>query len=110
MTTLQDEIDEKLPGTEDDSLGSEVTWKLVSVGAGVLAGIVARKLLSAVWARVGTGDGEVDPGDRRVGWIEAAQWAIASGIAVGVARTIGQRAAARAWERASGSPPPGQST
>jgi hypothetical protein len=101
VTSVLEQIENALGGDSDsdDSLSAEATWKLVSVGAGVGSAIVARKLLAKVWPS----------SDDDKGFVSAAQWAIASGIAVGVARMVGQRVAEKAWERATGSTPPGQS-
>jgi hypothetical protein len=93
-------IENRLGGDSDsrDSVSREATWKFVSIGAGVLSAIVARKLLAKVWPS--------DEDDEK-GFVGAAQWAIASGIAIGVARMVGRRVAEKAWEQATGTPPPG---
>lgn len=92
-------FDSMLSSDGDDALTAQMTWKLVSLGSGVLAGVAARRVLKKIWPS----------DDDSRGLVSAAQWAIASGIAVGVARTFAQRAAGKAWEQATGSPPPGES-
>jgi hypothetical protein len=96
-------IEKRLGGDSksDDSVSREVTWKLVSVGSGVLSAIVARKLLAKVWP---------SDDDEDKGLIGALQWALASAIAVGVARMVGRRVAETAWQQATGAPPPGHSS
>jgi hypothetical protein len=100
VAAVLEEIESRL-GFDDSSLSTEVKWKAVSVGAGVLSAVLARKVLAKVW---GSSDD-----DENHGVIAAAQWALASGIAVGVARMVGQRVAVKAWEQATGTPPPGHS-
>jgi Protein of unknown function (DUF4235) len=102
VAAVLEEIESRLGFDADASLSTEVKWKAVSVGAGVLSAVLARKALATIWR--GPDD------DESRGFIAAAQWALASGIAIGVARTVGQRAAEKAWEQATGSPPPGQSS
>jgi Protein of unknown function (DUF4235) len=101
VAAVLEEIENRLGGDSncDDSLSTEATWKIVSVGAGVVSAIAARKVLAKVWP---------SDDDEDKGFIAAAQWAIASGIAVGVARMVGQRVAEKAWQQATGSAPPGQ--
>jgi hypothetical protein len=94
---------------DPDSTTAKVGWRLVSTGTGVLAGLAAQRIVSAVWSRAtpSRSGPPADPADREVGWGEAVAWSIAAGVGVGVARLIGARVAARGWELAVGSPPPG---
>lgn len=82
-----------------------MSWKVVSVGAGALAAIGMRQLVSAIWP--GSARPPLNPADRKVDWTDALAWGIASGIGAGVARVVSTRGAATAWERVTGSPPPG---
>ncbi len=84
-------------------------WKLVSTVSGLAAGIVVRKLLNSLWARLpaSTHEPPLNPADRRIGWGEALSWSVATGVGVGVARVVSDRLAASTWELATGDPPPG---
>jgi hypothetical protein len=86
-----------------------VVWKVVSTGTGVLSGILVRQLIGLGWKLVTSGREEppLNPADRRISWSEGLQWAVASGVGVGVARLVSDRLAARGWEAATGHPPPG---
>ncbi len=98
-------------GWADDRI-RRAEWKIVSTGSGLLVGLLVRRLINVVWAKAApTGHAPpLNPGDRRIGWGEALSWSIATGVGVGVARVVGDRAAAAAWERATGSAPPGMRT
>ena len=82
-----------------------LSWKALSLGVGAAAAIAMRKLVAGIWP--GRSNPPLNPADRRVDWHEAVAWAVASGIGAGVARLVSKRAAAGAWEKATGHPPPG---
>ncbi len=86
---------------------SKVGWKLCGVGAGLLAASVTKKVVRAGWTRAKGGDPPADPKSPDTAWTEALGWAVASAVAVTVARLLAQRGAAGAWQKATGSPPPG---
>lgn len=94
-----------------DARTERVRWAAVSKGCGVVAAVLASKVLQALWP---AGDGDAgppfNPADRRVTWTAALQWGIAAGVGAGIARVIGQRAAAAGWEAVTGSAPPGLKT
>ncbi len=94
------------------SRGAEMTWKVASSGAGIVSSVAVRKMLQAMWPSVGDAELEppLNPADRRIDWSTALQWAVAAGVGAGVARLVGQRAAARGWEMVTGSAPPGIET
>ena len=81
------------------------SWKALSLLTGALAAIAVRSLLSVVWP--GRHQPPLNPADRRISWTDAMVWGVASGIGAGVARVVSKRTAAKAWERATGNPPPG---
>ena len=87
----------------------EVGWNVVSTASAVLGGLLTRSVLKKVWTKATSSEHEppLNPADRRIGWGEALQWAIAAGVGVGVGRLVSQRLAAAGWEAATGSPPPG---
>jgi hypothetical protein len=106
VPSLTDRIESNLPGP---SAGSALAWKGLTLATGVVAAVVARRAVAAVWNGVKGDSGRVDPSDRSTDWSTALQWAVASGVGVGVARVVAQRTAARVWESATGSAPPGGS-
>lgn len=87
---------------------SSLLWKALSSLAGIAAAIVTRKGFSKLAGE----NQEVppNPADRSVSWPQAAGWAVASAVGIGVSRLVTQRIAAAGWEKAVGSPPPGIST
>lgn len=96
----------------DPSRTDQMAWKALSTLSGALGGIVVRKLVSALWGSMRSSAPEppLNPADRRVEWSTAVQWAVAAGVGAGVGRLISQRAAAKGWEAATGSAPPGVKT
>ncbi len=85
-----------------------LAWKAIATGASILAAIGTRKTISALWP--GSAEPPVNPADRRIGWGQAAAWAVVSGIGAGLARTISRRVAAGGWEKVVGETPPGVPT
>lgn len=84
-----------------------LVWKVLGTGAAVAAGVLARKLMTAGW-KLGTGkEPPANPEDPTVSWQEAVGWAVASGAAVGVARLLATRKAARYYEKSAGHRPKG---
>lgn len=86
----------------------KLLYEGVSAGAGLVAAMVAKKVVSAMWR--GDNDPPLNPADRRVSWREALSWAVAAGVGAGVARVVAVRGAAAGWEHATGAPPPGVHT
>lgn len=90
-----------------DSESRQRMWKLVSTAAAIAAGMATRKLITKAWtARTGQ-EPPQNPGDPSVNWTEALAWSAGLGVGVGVARTLGQRGAVKAWTEATGELPPG---
>lgn len=85
----------------------KTTWKLAGAGAAVLSGYLARKTMMAAWRKTKHTDPPANPASRTTTWSEAITWAVASGIAIAVARLVAMRGAAAGWEKAVGSLPPG---
>lgn len=81
-------------------MGSFV-WRIMGTGGAILAGIVANKVVTQVWKKAGR-DAVVDPRDPRTPWKDALAFAALSGLAVGAARTLTTRKAARYYEKSSG--------
>jgi hypothetical protein len=81
-------------------------WRLVAGLAGTLAGMAARAVVLKLWKVGGLGDDEPQPAHPATPWRTALGWAVASGVATGVARVVAMRTAAEVWERATDEPPP----
>ncbi|HEY6531531.1 MAG TPA: DUF4235 domain-containing protein [Acidimicrobiales bacterium] len=99
-----------LKSSSSESRWASGEWKIVSTIAGIIGGLVARKLIEVVWKSVRSGaaqDPPLNPADRRIGWGDAVAWAVAAGVGAGVGRLISERLAAAGWEAATGSLPPG---
>ncbi len=85
-------------GSEDASgMGKVIT----GLGA-VVAAVMARKALTAAWSLATGDDPPQNPASDDTSWREALLWGAAAGLVAGLARTIGQRAAAGAWANVSG--------
>ncbi len=82
-------------------------WKAWSTLAAVGAGLATRNLVQKMWVKQTGEEPPQNPGDPSVGWHEALAWSAGLGVGVGVARTLGQRGAAKAWTKATGELPPG---
>lgn len=89
---------------------AKLGWKVVGTGSGLLTGVVTKKLLDVGWARVNGGPPPANPKQADVSWREALAWTVASSAVMGVARLVAGRVAAGAWQRATGTLPPGMST
>jgi hypothetical protein len=83
-------------------LRSRAAWRVTSGAAAALAGLGARRLVLLAWRD----DGHAPDEDPRRSWTQAVGWAVALGVAVGVARVVAVRGAARVWEGATGERPP----
>lgn len=85
----------------------KVLWKLVGILAGLFAARTSRSVLDRVWARTKGGEPPRNPAAPGTTWSEAVTWAIASGVALGLARMLATRGAASAWQKGTGHLPPG---
>jgi len=95
---------------QDDQRRRQLAWKAISTLSAVVGGIATRKLLERAWTSVKSSEPPGNPADRRVSWGQAVQWAVATGVGVGIARLVSQRLAATGWEMATETEPPGLST
>lgn len=86
----------------------KLMWNAIAAGAGIIAATSIRKMISALWP--GSADPPVNPADRRTSWVQAATWAVVSGVGAGLARTMSRRAAAGGWQKVVGETPPGVAT
>lgn len=87
--------------------GAKVGWKVVGITSGLIAAKTSKKLLDKTWAKTKGGEPPRNPAAPGTSWGEALSWAVASGIAVAVARLLAARGAAQAWKKTTGSLPPG---
>ena len=86
----------------------KVLFKLVGILGGVLAAKGSRSVMENVWKR--THHGQLPPRNPAAPgttWGEALSWAVASGVAAGIARMLATRGAAKAWTKGTGHLPPG---
>jgi len=85
---------------------SSKIWTVFSLVSALGAAAMAKKGLDKTW-KVATGKQPPEnPADPDVEIWEAVSWAIASGIAVGLARMLAQRKAASYYTRSTGHLPP----
>ena len=84
-----------------------ILYKVVGIGAGVAASKVARSLLDKGWAKTKGGEPPRNPAVPGTTWSEALTWAVASGVAVAVARLVATKGVASTWVKATGQLPPG---
>lgn len=83
-----------------------VPYKVISTGSAIVAGLVARKAVSAVW-KVATGHHPPDsPEHPDAGWGEAVAWVVASSAALAAAKLVAARQAAAYYRRSTGHLPP----
>ncbi len=81
-------------------------WSVMGLAATVVATMVARKALTATW-KVATGkEPPVNAAHPDVSIPEAVSWAVASGVAVGMARMLASRRAANYYRKSTGHLPP----
>ena len=84
----------------------KTAWKVLTALAAFAATVAVRKVLEALWGRLTDADAPTNPADPSVSWREALLWTAATGVGIGVGRTIAQRGAASAWTKATGRIPP----
>lgn len=85
---------------------SSKVWSVLALTSTVLAGAAARKAMTTSW-KVATGkEPPQNPADPDVSIGEALAWAVASGVAIGVARMLASRRAATYYRKSTGHLPP----
>lgn len=89
---------------------AKVGWKVVGVTTGLAAAKATRKAMDVGWSKTRGGEPPRNPASRETDWTEAVAWAVASGIALGLAKLLAARGSAKLWEKATGSLPPGLET
>ena len=83
-----------------------MAWRVVGSLSGLAAGAATRAALRSAWRKTHGGEPPTNPAARGVAWTDALVWAIASGVALAVARLLAQRGAAEVWRAAAGAYPP----
>ncbi|WP_277455864.1 DUF4235 domain-containing protein [Janibacter sp. DB-40] len=78
-----------------------MVWKLLGTGSAIIAGIVSKKVITAIWKKAGH-DSEIDPTNPDIPFGEALAYAALVGLAVGLARTFTTRQAAAIYQRSAG--------
>jgi hypothetical protein len=92
-----------------DTVERTAMWRAVSAAAGLLSALLMRKVREAGYRAVRGDSSAPIPAvtDARFSWPDAALWAAALGIGVGIARMVSTRVAVAGWEAATGTLPPG---
>ena len=81
--------------------------KVVGIGTGVVVRKVTDKALSSVWKKTKHSEPPADPASPGTPWAEAISWAVASGVAMAVARLLATRGTATAKMKITGKAPEG---
>jgi Protein of unknown function (DUF4235) len=81
---------------EDDA------WKAMAAAAGVGAALAARKAVEEAWRRRRGSDPPRNPAGHDTTWGQAILWSVVSGVVIGLARLVAERAAAGVFARRAG--------
>lgn len=90
------------PGSDEASK----RWLLASAAGAFAAALLSRGALFQGWRGVRGEKPPMEVTSTSGDWPRALAWGAVTGMIVGVARVIGRRGAAAAWEKTAGSPPP----
>jgi hypothetical protein len=80
-------------------------WNAVASAAAVGAVTVSKPLVERCWRLVFRTEPPGNPAHQDVSWRDALMWAVVTGAVVGLIRLVAQRAAAGAWQKATGDYP-----
>jgi Protein of unknown function (DUF4235) len=86
---------------------SSKVWTAFSLVSALGAAALAKKAVDRSWTLATGRKPPENPADPDVDVWEAVAWAVASGVAVGLARMLAQRRAASYYVRSTGHLPPG---
>ena len=89
---------------------AKIGWKVIGITSGLLAARTSKAVLEKTWTKTKGTEPPRNPAAPGTTWTEAISWAVASGVAVGIARLVATRGAAQAWQKTTGSLPPGLET
>jgi hypothetical protein len=93
-----------------NNFGREGMWKLLSTVSGMVAALMARKLMRSGYRAISKDTAAAspfDPTNPRFSLPDALLWAAAAGIGLGIAKVVSARVAAIGWAAATGTLPPG---
>jgi hypothetical protein len=88
-------------GSENDT-----RWIFTSAAGALAASLLTRGLMKSGWRGVRGEDPPNQPSVSPGGWPRALAWGAVTGAIVGVARVLGRRGSAAAWEKVAGVSPP----
>jgi hypothetical protein len=80
-------------------LTHEQKWRFVSLGSAVLAAVVVRGGIKALWKATRDDEPPVNPMKQDSTWTDALLFSLATGLSVGLARLGARAIAASTWER-----------
>ena len=84
----------------------KVLWKIYAGVLGAATTIIAQKLITKAW-ETATGDAPPDPNDPDTPIAQALDWAVCSGLGVGIAQLTINRYVQRRWLSNTGHKGPG---
>ncbi len=76
------------------------TWKIMGTGGAILAGILATKVVDAIWSKAG--QDHINPKSPEAPLLKAIAYAALTGLAVGAAKTLTTRKAAEYYAKSAG--------
>jgi hypothetical protein len=93
---------------DPDTIRRVRTFRAVSTTSGVVAGLIAKRLIRRAYvaARGEDADSAFDPSSARFSWPNALLWALAAGIGLVTAKMVSDRVVAIGWRVATGASPP----
>jgi hypothetical protein len=86
---------------------AKIMWKCLALTSGLLAAKATRSALDKGWRRKVGDDPPRNPAAPGTDWKQAVAWATVSGTALALARLAATHGAAKAWQKTTGSLPPG---
>ena len=88
-------------------MAGKQAWSLMGGLTATGSGAVAKRVLHKGWKAVTGNEPPANPEHPRTTWPEAIAYAMISGALMGLARLVARKVAASAWEKRTGSLPPG---
>ncbi|WP_299039107.1 DUF4235 domain-containing protein [uncultured Pseudokineococcus sp.] len=80
----------------------DAIWKLVGSGGAIASGLLANRVLTAVWRTAVGNEPPVNPESDETSWGEAIAWAVVSGAVIGAGRLVFRRNAALYFRKVTG--------
>jgi hypothetical protein len=89
-------------------ISRERVWWVESTVTGVLGGMIAERLVRAIYriVRKRSPNSVFDPDNQQFSWPVFLLWAVAGGVGLGIAKVVSNRIATLGWELATGTEPP----